>query len=127
MKRAAAIVALVLLAGCFGDKNVGKVRDVRLLSTSHSDSNKPTRYTLTVEFAMPHGFRLKNNHELTMTSRGRRFRASKSTWSRDGDGVERVTGTFEVPDVSSEFGIVHVGEYDVDVQRRRVTRRSHTP
>lgn len=127
MKRAAAIVALLLLAGCSRNENVGKIRDVKLLSSTHSQADQPTRYTLTVEFAMPPGFRLKSNHEVTMTAKGRRYRATESTWSRDSDGVERVTGTFEALDVNVELGIVHVGEYDVDLQRRRAIRRTHTP
>lgn len=129
MKRAPAIVALLMLAACSREENVGELQQFAMTSGSHShsDPSKPTRYTRTIELTLPEGFHLEGNDRLTMVDvTGRRFQPSH--WGRTGNGGgEKVNGTFDVPDLDTKIATLYIGKLEIDLQTHQVIRRLAPP
>jgi len=117
-----AMVVLILLAAC--GREDGSISHVVVSSrlTPHF-SGAPTTHTLEVEFTMPRAFRVQGVSTITMTdTAGRTWPAMQMSLSEN-DERQRIGAKFEVAEDSS-FGIVHIGDLDVDVMTGRVTRRA---
>jgi hypothetical protein len=130
MKRGAVVVALSFLIACGGGEGRIGHDDAKISHVSQSLSvaprfdRGPTRYVLTLEFTMPKRFPVGVLGDIAMTdTSGRRFESMENTLSGDSEGVQRIGTKFQVVE-GSQPGVVHLGEYDVDVPSGRVTRRA---
>jgi hypothetical protein len=124
MIRGAAVVALWLLVACSSENSGDKISQVSLVSSVAPSFNGPTRYYLAVEFTMPRRFPMGVLGDISMTdTSGRRFESLENTLSSGSDTGQRIGARFEVAE-GSQFGVVHLENYDVDISSRRVTRRA---
>ena len=127
-----AIVVLCLLAAC-GERDrtsenaprepSNHIRDVNVASAGTSHADGPSEHTLRAEFTLPPAFRVPNMKGITMTDTAGRTWRMRDAWMQENDERQRISVTFEVAE-DSRFGVVHIGDLDVDVTSGVVTRRA---
>jgi hypothetical protein len=125
--RAALVVAVSFLIACGGgEKTIGGGDTISHLSQTLSAKPRfdrgPTRYFLKLEFTMPRQFPVGALGGITMTdTSGRRFESMENSLTlTSNDGIERIGTKFEVAE-DSQPGVVHIGDYLVDIPSGRVT------
>jgi hypothetical protein len=127
--RGAVVVAFFFLVACGEDGMIsrgdGHISHVSETLSSVDSHDGPTRYFYQIELTMPKGIRIDSAKGfITMTDpSGRRFQAKEMGISTDSDGVQKVSAKFELPDGAAQ-GVLHAGDYDIDLSSSRVTRRA---